>query len=81
MSQSESPNPPITIEGKASKKKYAILYGYCGTGYQGSQAYFFKTLYEIVEIRGRKQSTMIYSTDYTRLAVFRIRTTTTIAVL
>ena len=21
----------------ASKKKYAVMYGYCGTGYQGSQ--------------------------------------------
>ncbi len=27
------------LEEGASKKKYAVLFGYCGTGYHGSQAY------------------------------------------
>ena len=40
--------PPSAIEEQATKKKYAILYGYCGTGYQGSQTCFLILLYHFV---------------------------------
>ena len=40
MSEKEIKNNSSGVDDGATKKKYAILYGYCGTGYQGSQTYY-----------------------------------------
>lgn len=41
MSEKEIKSNSSNVDDGATKKKYAILYGYCGTGYQGSQTYFY----------------------------------------
>lgn len=40
MSEKETKSNSSNVDDGATKKKYAILYGYCGTGYQGSQTYY-----------------------------------------
>ena len=54
MSQNELTITPTNTEERASKKKYAILYGYCGTGYQGSQAFIFIFVWIIYRNKGTK---------------------------
>lgn len=50
MDSPSEPNQQRREDG-ASKKKYAVMYGYCGTGYQGSQTYFVLPPRDAIETR------------------------------
>ena len=72
--ESSPPSKSSHVDEAANKKKYAILFGYCGTGYHGSQTFrvIFNFIY--VEIRALIRLMMTSLTVYTRQVVFPILT-------
>ena len=58
MEQPPDSNQTRSNDG-ASKKKYAVMYGYCGTGYQGSQTYLTFYMAYYIAIRALIRLMMI----------------------
>ena len=67
--EASSTSHASNIDDAANKKKYAILFGYCGTGYHGSQTFLVLFSFIYVETKALIRLTMILLLVYIRLVV------------